>query len=287
MRRLAPILLCLATLAAAAGCGGSTSSSPATSATTTGPTTTSAGGGTTTGPGGQLLRVYFLAGGQLRPVGRTVQATQAVGRAALEQLLAGPTQAEQQKGLTTDVPPGVEIRSLTIAAGLATVDFDPAFAQGAEATIAPRLAQVVYTLTQFPTVRQVAFETGGKPLQGATGGSGELLDGPATRADYEPLAPPILIESPLPNETVTSPLRVTGSAVAFEATIQLEVDDASGKAIADQTVTASLGAPERGSFDVSFPVDGTPGPVTLVAYEQSQKNGEHLHTVKVPLKLGP
>ena len=49
-----------------------------------------------------------------------------------------------------------------------------------------------------------------------------------TRADFEEQTPIILVESPLPFEEVTSPLRVTGTANTFEATFQYELLDARG-----------------------------------------------------------
>ena len=63
------------------------------------------------------------------------------------------------------------------------------------------LAQIVYTLTQFPTVESVEID-------------GESY----TRADFEEQTPSVLVESPLPFEEVTSPLRATGTANTFEAT---------------------------------------------------------------------
>ena len=54
-----------------------------------------------------------------------------------------------------------------------------------------------------------------------TDGSGEAV----TTSAKEPL-PAIVIESPLPGESVTSPIRVTGTANVFEATVSFEVRDA-------------------------------------------------------------
>jgi Sporulation and spore germination/Immunoglobulin-like domain of bacterial spore germination len=288
MRRIAVSLAVLAAGLAAGGCGGTTSSAPRTEpqTQTAPPSSTSVATTTTAAPASQLtLRVYLLRDGRVTPVARTVPQTPAVARAALEQLLAGPTAAERANGLTTDVPAGASLRGVTIADGRATVDLDPSFAQGAEATISPRLAQLVFTLTQFPSVHSVAFEAGGKPLPGVTNGNGALLDHPPTRADYEQLTPLILVESPLPGETVTSPLHVRGSANVFEATFQLEVQDTSGAVLWKHFVTASSGAPERGTFDVSIPLHAAPGPIRVVAYDENQANGQRENEVVVPVTL--
>jgi Immunoglobulin-like domain of bacterial spore germination/Sporulation and spore germination len=286
MRRIVLSTVILAAALAAGGCGSSKSSSPPTQPRTETTPPAASTATTTAPPTGQLtLRVFLLRGGRVTPVARTVPRTPAVARAALEQLLAGPTAAERGEGLTTDVPDGAALRGVTIADGRATVDFDPSFARGAEATISPRLAQVVFTLTQFPSVESVAFETGGKPLAGVTGGDGGILDHPATRADYEQLTPLILVESPLPGETVTTPLHVRGSANVFEATFQLEVQDESGAVLWKHFVTASSGAPQRGTFDVTIPLHAPAGPLTVVAYDESQANGQRENEVDVPVRL--
>ncbi len=46
-----------------------------------------------------------------------------------------------------------------------------------------RLAQVVYTITQFPTVKGVVFSLDGEPID-VLGGEGIIIDQPLTRRDY-------------------------------------------------------------------------------------------------------
>lgn len=288
MRRALLAAVTLLAVGALAGCGSSTANRAAPPTTTQGtpsaPATTATS--TTTAPGTETVRVYLLRAGDVTPVARQIEPTQAVARAALEQLLAGPSGDERSAGLATDVPSDAKLEGVTIGGGVATVDLDAAFVRGAEATIAPRLAQVVYTVTQFPTVSAVRFEQDGAPMPGVVDGHGIPLERPATRTDYEALTPAILIESPLPGETVTSPIQLRGSAVAFEATFQAEVVDASGAVVGRQTVTASEGAPARGTFAATVPVThAATGPVQLVAYEDNQGTGARMHVVTVPLHL--
>jgi hypothetical protein len=132
------------------------------------------------------------------------------------------------------------------------------------------LAQIVYTLTQFPTVRGVrtARSIGDtKPL---------------TRASFEDVTPAVLVEEPLPHEPVTSPLRVRGTANTFEAAFVLEIRNSSGETVSREPVTATSGSGMRGTFDttIAFRVKG---PITLVAYETSAENGQPLHVVRIPL----
>ena len=52
-----------------------------------------------------------------------------------------------------------------------------------------RLGQVVYTLTQFPTVQKVRFELDGRPVN-VFSSEGIVLDHPVGRSDYQDLSPP-------------------------------------------------------------------------------------------------
>ncbi len=263
MRRLLPLI---AVAALAAGCGHSPrSSSPpvgthsSTVVTTTAPSTT-----TLPNSRGQVLgRVYFLRDGKVAPVARPLSPP-TVATGALEQLAAGPSDAEQADGLTSgapSAPPG-----LTVAGGVATVDAANVSHTG--------LAQIVYTLTQFPSVQGVRAS---RMLGDAK---------PLTRADFEDVTPAILVESPLPGEAVTSPLRVYGTANTFEATFDLEIRNSSGVKIAWRFVTASSGSGTRGTYDTTISFPHTGGPLTLVAYEPSAENGKPLHVVRIPLREG-
>jgi hypothetical protein len=219
------------------------------------------------------------------PVARSVPRTEAVARAAVERLIAGPTPAERGAGFATDVPSGSELRGLKIAGGIASVDLSRSFGEGAEATISARLAQVVYTLTQFPTISHVHFLLDGAEMTTVTDGVGAPIDHPPSRGDYEELTPPLLVESPLPGETVASPLKIAGTANAFEATFQAELLDASGGVLVHKTVTATSGSGQRGTFAETLSFTGA-GAGKLVVYEDSAADGSRIHQVEIPLKLG-
>lgn len=262
MRRV-PVLVLLAALAA--GCGHTshraTTSGPPPGTTQPPATTTPMSTTSTveTQPAQTMqLRAYFLRGGRIAPVARSVPATQAVAAAALRELVAGPTES----GLTTAIPAGTPAPSVSVDRGIATVDLPAGLSHAA-------LAQLVYTLTQFPSVRAVR----------ATRSLGNAA---LTRADFEDVTPQILVESPLPGERVTSPLRVRGTADTFEATFVVEIRNSSNRTLSRQTVTATSGSGMRGTFDttISFAAGG---PLWLVAYEPSAENGQPLHTVRIPL----
>ncbi|MBI4281696.1 GerMN domain-containing protein [Candidatus Uhrbacteria bacterium] len=98
------------------------------------------------------------------PVERTVPKTQAVARAALEELLAGPTPIEVQKGYFTAINDRVKIQKLIIENDTAFVDFDETLeAQvGGSCRVAIIRAQIKETLKQFPTVKNVVLTINGR-----------------------------------------------------------------------------------------------------------------------------
>jgi len=91
------------------------------------------------------------------PVEREIPKTQAVARAAIEELLKGPTDEEKSQGFFTSINPGVEIQSLTIENGAAKIDFDEQleFQVGGSCRVAAIRAEITRTLEQFPTVKSV------------------------------------------------------------------------------------------------------------------------------------
>lgn len=202
-------------------------------------------------------RVYFLLHGRVQPVLRQVpKARPAAG--AWQALTIGPTSDEAKLGFSSSVVVDQAWKLETGSDGaltLTTVDQPRA-----------ALAQIVYTLAQF-------------------GASRVVVNGTRYRsADFEAESPAILVESPLPLQTVTSPIRVTGTANTFEATFQYELLDAAGNMIAKHFVTATSGSGTRGTFDFSVPFDAA-GAGKLVVYELSAKDGSRIHEVELPLVL--
>jgi len=96
-------------------------------------------------------------------VTRTVPETYAVGHAALDHVLAGPTAEEWQDGYRSIFPPGVDSPVLSIVDGVAYVEFNKAIRQivGSCAVTAAR-AQIEKTLQQFPTVSRVVYSVAGE-----------------------------------------------------------------------------------------------------------------------------
>jgi len=98
------------------------------------------------------------------PVSRQIAKTTAVARAALDELLKGPTAEEKAQGYFTSINPGVKIQQLTIADGIAKVDFDEAMEQGlgGSCRVSAIRAQITETLKQFSTVKNVIISVNGR-----------------------------------------------------------------------------------------------------------------------------
>ena len=98
------------------------------------------------------------------PVERKVAKTEGVARAALEELLKGPTEEEKAEGFFTSINPGVKIQRLSINDGLAKVDFDLQleFQVGGSCRVSAIRAQITQTLKQFPTVNDVLISIDGR-----------------------------------------------------------------------------------------------------------------------------
>jgi len=238
--------------------------------------------------GATSVKVYLFAGESLVPVLRRVEATRAVGRAALTELLAGPTaeEAGASPALGTTIPAGTILLGLDIADGLATVDLSREFESGGgSASMFGRLAQVVYTLTQFPTVEGVAFRLDGRPVT-VFSGEGIVLDGPSVRSDYEAFLPPVFVDSPAWGGTLANPGRVTGVANVFEATFMIELRDADGNRLFRDHAMATCGTGCWGTFDVTLRYDVARRQTgSLLVYVLSARDGsiESLRTYPVTL----
>lgn len=98
------------------------------------------------------------------PVSREVPRTQSVARAALLELLKGPTQAELQDNYMTALNPNVALNSVSITNGVAHADFSEQLGAGVAGScrVSAIRAQITETLKQFPTVQNVVISINGR-----------------------------------------------------------------------------------------------------------------------------
>ena len=98
------------------------------------------------------------------PVTREIPKTQAVARAALDELLNGLTEKEKADKYLTNINEGVKIQRLEVKDGIAKVDFNDKleFQVGGSCRVAAIRAQITETLKQFPTVKEVVISINGR-----------------------------------------------------------------------------------------------------------------------------
>jgi hypothetical protein len=279
-----------------AACGPMTSPQPSAQATPGGtpaaPLATSPAASPAVSPDATTtVRAYFMLGSHtddsgLVPVLRDVAQTQAVGAAAMTALLSGPNADElgADPAMYTWIPAGARFLGLTIDAGIATVNLSAAFGTGSGDAAIGSYAQVVYTLTQFPTVTGVAFQLDGVGV----GVPGVITIRPAVRGDFTQFLPPIWVDRPAWGGTLDNLARVTGLANVFEGRFQVEILDAAGHSLTDEPVTASCGTGCWGTFDVTLPYTvATAQAGTLRVYATSAQDGSRVDIVEYPVLLTP
>jgi hypothetical protein len=217
------------------------------------------------------IQVWFTRGGKVFATKRTAPYTLETSRLALTELVTGPSAAEAAVGVASALPIGITFDLKGISNGVAAVSFPARFYADGEAAVRLRQAQIVYTLTQYPSVARVDFQNGTAPLG---------------RADLADLVPAIVVLSPVIGQRVTSPVTVTGTANTREATVNARLLDAAGHEIATKFTTATCGNGCRGTYSMSLSYQGCVEQTgTLEVYQISGEDGSHRDVVSIPLVL--
>jgi len=253
------------------------------------PAATETSGGTTSGSGSVSYQVWFHRGEELFVVHRTEKATPRVGSAAVSALLAGPSSSERSAGVDTQVPGGTKLLGLSIDKGIATVDLTSEYqAGGGSASMTMRLAQVVCTLDQFPTVKGVLFKLDGQSVD-VLGGEGIVIAHPLRCGNYNELLPAILVESPAIGQAVSNPVTISGTANVFEANVTVDIIDSDGRVVGTAFTTATCGTGCRGTFSVTIPyeVNAVQQGTIVVHDDDAAGNGHPPHEVHIPVTLKP
>lgn len=242
------------------------------------------------GPAGTMTvrNYYFLddaTGGDpgLVPVLRTVPKSSAVARAAITALLAGPTTSEAgaKPPIVSWIPDGTRLLGIGVSGGTATVDLSSTFtAHNATFSVGGRIAQVVYTLTQFPTVDRVVVKVGGTEIAALS---------PATRATFrDTYQPPMFVDLPAWGAALDDGGRVAGSANVFEAQFRIALLDAKGDTLFDRPVLATCGSGCWGTFSLtaSYTVPSAQTG-TLRVWDPSEIDGSPQNVREYPVRLTP
>ena len=121
--------------------------------------------------------------------GRLVQQEQPASRRTVEEALTALLSAGDLQGSRRSaVPPGTVVERVSVRGELLEVALSRPFAQvrGRDQLLA--VAQLVWTATEFPPVRQVDVLVDGRPIELPVE-QGEVSSGPAGRDDYRSVGP--------------------------------------------------------------------------------------------------
>ena len=258
--------------------------------TTTGSTTeaptTSAQGGTSAPPvtspiTGEASFVYMTRGEHLAVVGREVPEGDDAIEVAVQAVLDGPDDlVESEAGIGSEVPEGTTLRGVAVENGVATVDLSGEFESGGGSlSMQMRVAQIVFTVTEFPGVERVDIHIDGEAVE-SIGGEGVPARG-LDRTQFQDLLPPILVQEPLPGAPLERTFTASGLANVFEGTVSIEVLDESGEIVASGFGTGAMGEWQPFEAEITVP-EGTRGSVIVRFYEESMEDGRHLNVIEVP-----
>ena len=204
---------------------------------------------------------------------------------ALNELIKGQPHTP---GANRVLPPTTKVLGIKVDNGLAIVDFSPEVLQanvGASGE-ALGIASIVNTLTEFPDIKKVSFMVDGQ-VDDAMDWWGHigLSEQPFDRNLAVVYEPAIWVTSPLPQESITSPVKISGSARVFEATVNIRIKDAEGKILLEDFATASEGAPARGTFakEITFKTPDT-DEGQIEVFWASMEDGSEQDQVIIPVK---
>lgn len=243
------------------------------------------------------VNLYFYRAGLLGVAHReTTELPQdtSIYDAALIDLFRGPADDELGAGLTTALPNNLSLASSVSVddTGIATVDLSSEFSQGRQSNLqvsddmmGQRMAQIVFTLTQFSEISGVTFEVAGEAID-ARDSDGATGSNAVSRDDYESITPAIFVETPGVWDRFESPMRLTGTANTFEASVNYRLTDQRGQVVTEGHFTATSGTGSRGTFDETIPFTVTrQGRATLVVFETSAADGSETNVVAIPVEI--
>lgn len=206
----------------------------------------------------------------------------------LQQLLAGPTGPDVEAGASTAIPEGTQLLGVSRDLTVMTVDLSSEFTSGGGSlSMQLRVAQVVYTATQFEDVDSVRFLIDGEPVD-AIGGEGVVTADPLERRDFENVAPFVVLEEPLPGQKFGSGYEVSGFANVFEANVNLRVVGEDGTVLVETFTTATCGTGCWGDFsevlefEVTSSQKGRVEALTFSAEDGSERDLVSISVVLVP-----
>ncbi len=204
----------------------------------------------------------------------------------LEALLGGPLPQETSWGFASAIPPETEVLGVSVSDTLATVNLNGRFMADADAlSVRQRVAQVVFTLTALDGIERVALEVDGEPLREFAADTA-TLGLSMSRDDFADVRPSILIVSPAPGETITSPVQVSGESNTPAGTFIIEIIGTHGTTVTERLADSSGTNGIWRAFETSVDFETGAGPGELVAYGRSPVDDSRAFEIRIPVVFG-
>lgn len=206
----------------------------------------------------------------------------------LDLLMAGPLGAVEEEGGTSVIPMGTKLLGVERDGATLFVDLSSEFESGGGSlSMQMRVAQVVYTATQFDGIDAARILIEGEMVD-AIGGEGVVVAEPLTRRDFQDLAPAIVVEEPRPNQEISSGDPVAGFANVFEANVSIRLFDQNGKKLLETFSTATCGTGCWGDYTEPLDFEVTErmeGRLEVLTY--SAEDGSERDVISIPVVLVP
>jgi hypothetical protein len=168
-------------------------------------------------------------------------------------------------------PSGLEVLDYSVDGDTATVDVS-GFVNAGSASELTAVQQLVYTVTANDNdVKRVRLlQDGGTPSSGHADWSK-----PVKRSSMLDVQGLVWLLTPTQDDTVDSPVQITGYGTAFEGTVSWEVREEGSDAVVEEGFAQ---AGSNGDFDeFSDSVQLAPGTYEMRAFESSAEDGRPLH----------
>lgn len=203
-------------------------------------------------------------------------------RSAVDAMLHLPARDPDYRSLW---PRATRVRGISVRGTTATVDLTREALTGRAGSgfACASLQQLVYTVTAAaPAITRVALRVNGTSagVVSRFWGVGCGRDVPMGRQAPQNILAPVQISNLLHAQFVPRSFPIAGEATVFEATVSWQVtDQATRRVLRSGFVTASAGAPGRGSWrvNVALPATQAGRPVVVSAWEDSANDGSRIN----------
>ena len=190
--------------------------------------------------------------------------------AAIDALLALAVPADPE--LFTSVPSGTTLHRVSVDGAVVTIDLSGGIvgSSGSSAQELTFAQQLAHTARVDTTISAIVLLIDGRPITELWG----HLDwsGPIEVDPF--ILSPVTVTTPLADDEVrVGSVTFRGQATVFEANVLVTLLDGAGDVLEESFVTATTGAPERGTWEWTVELP-TAGDYTVVASESDPSGGE-------------